>query len=686
MKKVGILVLALMLTACVGRAPSRPVPGAGRSAMVGTAHAAIPTDGDTYTRVLRYFEQGRPLPKPAFTLARSGVDGPVDYSRFGTFTGVGTNDYAYTVSDEEGLKKAVGEATYPDWDDAMNDPLYQKLQSEGKLGENHWKAFGSPDPALAFFNWTDAAEDPGVKSFFIGMILERAGLILPAIKSYYSVLVHFPRTACWSKDGQWCWYVAPAALGNIERLCRDYPQMGLDYESGKVEIDNGTDTDLDNDIIRVDPGRLVPRTLAERAAQRPDLSALRIVETRGRGRVQLVKFENGHWQLRRDGQPFFIRGITYAPTEIGMGPKKRPDFGRAWMATDRNKNGRCDAAWEAWLDVDGDGRQDEDEKAVGDFQLLSDMGINALRLFSGTVPGTTRYDTASLDKALLREMHAKYGIMVVMGDFLGAYTHASGASWEKGTDYTDAKQRRSMKECVRQMVLDLKDEPYILMWVLGNENNMKGDYTGVNATRTNAAAHPEAYAKFLDEVATMIHEIDPDHPVAVGNVEINLADDYAKHAPAIDIFGINAYRGGGGFGDLWKHVKRVFDRPVLITEFGCDAYAEGKGVDEEAQRAYHENAVRDIVFNQAGGRYAGNAIGFLIFEYLDEWWKDTHSGDAEDSHNKASQFDMAFPDGRSHEEWLGVLGQGEGRNSPFERQPRSVYRWYGSIFGPPAPR
>jgi hypothetical protein len=37
---------------------------------------------------------------------------------------------------------------------------------------------------------------------------------------------------------------------------------------------------------------------------------------------------------------------------------------------------------------------------------------------------------------------------------------------------------------------------------------------------------------------------------------------------------------------------------------------------------------------------------------------------------------MAFPDGKSQEEWLGIVGQGNGEASPFLRVPKKAYYAY----------
>ena len=632
---------------------------------------------DPYTRLMLEFMKGGALPPPAFRLADPGSAGPVDYTQYGTFQNVGTDDYFYEITDLEGLKKAVGEGVFPNEDGVLDDPAYLRLGQAGALEGHHWAALSLEDPQATFFIWAQAGEEPGVKAFYTASTLEKAGLILPAIKAYHAVVVHFPRSACWAADQSFVWYVAPAALGNIRRLCNAYPALGLWLEDASWDIQNSHDTDLGNDVIQVNPGRLVQLDSKERLKSLPDLAKLGIVERRGRGEVQAVKYANGHWQLLADGRPFVVRGVSYGPTEIGHGPNTTENFGSRWQFTDRNGNGRADAAYDAWVDANANGVQDADEPAVGDFQLLKDMGCNAIRFFVPTTPANT-YDPSSVNKPLLRDLHDRFGVHLIAGDFLGAYTVGSGATWAQGTDYTDPEQRARMKEVVRQKVLDLRGEKFILMWLLGNENNMSGDHTGVNATRTNAGSQPQAWAEFVNEVAEMIHELDPDHPVAIGNLGTGLAEHYNQYAPAVDVFGMTAYMGLGGFGNTWNEARAKFDRPVLIIEYGCDAYADGQGPDEEAQAKYHEGCLRDIVLNQAGGEQAGNSIGGIAFEYLDEWWK---ANDDPRTQATQAQGNAPFPDGKGHEEWFGIVSQGSGRNSPFERRLREAYGFYKNVWG-----
>ncbi len=80
----------------------------------------------------------------------------------------------------------------------------------------------------------------------------------------------------------------------------------------------------------------------------------------------------------------------------------------------------------------------------------------------------------------------------------------------------------------------------------------------------------------------------------------------------------------------------------------------------------------DIQDNLAFSGGQGNALGAVIFEWLDEWWKAYEPA----IHDTKGLWAGPFPDGYMHEEWLGVAGQGDGKESPFLRQLRKAYYIY----------
>jgi len=592
---------------------------------------------------------------PAFKLADPGTEPVVDYSKFGTFSGVGTYEYRYTIVSPEGLAKASGEGIDPNTS-IKRDPALARLEAEGRLKGDIWAHVNSGDPHADFFVWATAPKiDPGLRLFFTGKALEEGGHYIHALKAYRAAMILHPNTFVWNRKKTWTWLIGPAAWSSIINLTRLHPELGMKLDGAFMQVQTNIGGDPTKNKVAVTPGKFVAHSIEERNKSRRDVALLPVMERRG-AKVSCVKYDNGQWGLQVEGKPFFVRGMTYTPTKVGR------DFNWNWMTADENKNGKNDVAYESWVDSNRNGVQDPDEPVVGDFKLLKEMGCNAIRVL----------DNLPLDRDLLREMHQNYGIHVMLMNPIGAYTINSGASWDQGTDYRDPEQCKNMLDALQVSVEKYKDEPWLLCYILGNENNMAATYSGVNATRTNASVHPEAYAKFLNDAAKLVHKLDPNHPVGVGNMGLGLVDVYAKFAPELDFIGVNAYPAMGGFGSLWLEARVLFDRPVVITEFGCDAYWTGKGPDETTQANYIRHCWEDIVFNAAGEPGVGNSIGGVVFEWADEWWKDT-MGDAVNRQNREPTIEAAFPDGWSQEEFLGITGQGDGSLSPFLRDLRVAY-------------
>jgi beta-glucuronidase len=246
----------------------------------------------------------------------------------------------------------------------------------------------------------------------------------------------------------------------------------------------------------------------------------------------------------------------------------------------------------------------------------------------------------------------------------------SNAPWDPGTDYDDPLHRENMLASVKEMVLEFKDEPYVLFWILGNEN--------VYGVACNANKKPESFFKFANEAARLIKSLDPrKRPVAIASGDTLFLDIFAKNCPDIDIFGSNCYRGRYGFLDLWDEVERLTDKPAFITEYGAPSYAKGYTLSEgeEFQALYHWRCWQDIFCN-SGGFGAGNAVGGIVFEWLDEWWKAYEPS----YHDKKGLFTGPFLDGYMHEEWLGLVGQGNGKHSPFLRQLKKSYYAYQELW------
>lgn len=654
---------------------------------------------------------------PLFKLYDPGTEDIVDYEKYGEFQNAGTKDFRYAIKDAEGLARASGEGVDPSTT-VTNNPEFRKARAAGKLEGDWWKHVNTGNPQLDYFVWCNAAEDPGVRLLFVGKALEKGGHLVQALKAYRAAMILYPDSACWSSGAEFQWDVATAAWNNIQNLLRKHPELNMRL----VGADVVSRADPSGLVITVNPGRLerigLDLVALAKAEQAPPPSAVpaeappaetaegvpagadaeeavpmdsdtnaptwgadveaaaaqtnavpaqpadpnAVVNQRGTGTVQLVQYGSGEWKMFVDGKPYFIHGMNYAPIVVGVLP-----WEWNWLWSDENTNGIVDS-FEVWVDANKNNRQDKDEPVTTDYQLMKDVGVNTIKFY------ITDPELPSFNYLLMRKMFRDTGIRAIVGNFLGAYCNGSGANWDLGTDYTNRKQRENMKNSVSNLVMKLRGEPWVLAWVLGNENNMEmsGD---VNATRTNGSKYPDTYARFLNEVARMIHELDPNHPVGVGNLLTGLVEYYGRTGPELDFIGINSYIGEDGFGATWEKVKHTMNRPVVIAEFGCDSYWTQKGPDEDMQSSYLLKNWDDIAYNSAGRPGSGNSIGGFVFEWLDEWWKDSlnYFEDSPGHQTTRAVFPMPFPDGYAQEEWFGIMGQGAGNASPFQRVPKKAY-------------
>ena len=89
--------------------------------------------------------------------------------------------------------------------------------------------------------------------------------------------------------------------------------------------------------------------------------------------------------------------------------------------------------------------------------------------------------------------------------------------------------------------------------------------------------------KLFNEATLAMKAIDNSHPIAICNGDLLFLDIIAKECKDVDVLGINVYR-GISFGDLYERVKNEYGKPVLLTEFGSDAFnAVANEEDQNAQ-------------------------------------------------------------------------------------------------------
>ena len=125
-------------------------------------------------------------------------------------------------------------------------------------------------------------------------------------------------------------------------------------------------------------------------------------------------------------------------------------------------------------------------------------------------------------------------------------------------------------------------------------------------------------------------------------------------------------------------MRKKFGKPVVLTEFGADAF--NAVTKREAQMEQAEillNNWREIYLNAAGMGRQGNCLGGFTFQFSDGWWKygQTWNLDIHDKNaswvNGGYLFDYVKGQNNMNEEWFGICGKGKPDSKGlYELQPR----------------
>jgi len=365
--------------------------------------------------------------------------------------------------------------------------------------------------------------------------------------------------------------------------------------------------------------------------------------------IEIKSTEEGGYLLYVNKKPFLIKGVGYNPTPIGKGY----DYD---LFSDPNK---------PWL-IDG--------------KLMKKARINCVRIYS---PGKDLEKT----REFIRDMYTKYGIYTIMSDWLGLWDYPRA-------NYSDQAFKDMTMSRILKVVEALKDEKGLLLWILGNENNYTfsgkiGFWTSkeieeLEQPRQKQIRKAEIYYTFVNDLAKEIKKIDPIHPVTLGNGEDGFLTVASGICKDIDALSIIIYR-GKQFGNLFNNIRNSFDKPILLSEFGCDSYNAYTDLeDQEIQSEFLLAQWEDLYSNTAfSGIKKGNAIGGVSFEWSDEWWK--HNESYEEGwpiHNKEASwshgayfYDVRAEDNLNmNEEWFGIVSLSEQIvNGVNKRLPKKSY-------------
>lgn len=318
------------------------------------------------------------------------------------------------------------------------------------------------------------------------------------------------------------------------------------------------------------------------------------------------------------------------------------------------------------------------KRALDDeMSLLQNMGVNSIRVYTG------------IPKKWIEYIYDNYGIYTMLNHSFGRYGLTIDGAWVAVTDYANPRTRTILMNEVKEMSETYKNTRGLLLFLLGNENNYGLFWAGAETEDFPDDEAEKAYIgktrgtpmyELMNEASKAIKAINPNNPVAICNGDLLFLDIIAEQCPDVDILGINVYR-GVSFGDLYDRVKAEYGKPVLLTEFGSDAFnARTMQEDQNAQAYYLRGNWKEIYQNAYGLGKAANSLGGYTFQFSDGWWKfgqtlnlDKHDTNASWS-NGGYDFDYVAGQNNMNEEWFGICAKGPtdiGGN--YQLYPRAAY-------------
>ncbi len=304
--------------------------------------------------------------------------------------------------------------------------------------------------------------------------------------------------------------------------------------------------------------------------------------------------------------------------------------------------------------------------------LLQGMGVNVIRHYVGMPPRWVQY------------VYETYGIYTMINHTVGRYGLTLDGVWLPNTDYSDPRVRAQLKGEITALVKEFEGTPGMLMWLLGNENNYGLSWSSFEIEALPEGERNEARARHLyslfGEVIADIKRLDPDRPVCMANGDLQYIDIIAEECVGLDVFGSNVYRGISAR-DFFQVVKDKLGVPTMFTEFGADAFnAVTMTEDQPTQAKFLLGQWREIYEQSAGKGGVGNAVGGLIFQWSDGWWKFRQEERLDIHDTNASWPNAGYPDDYSegdnnmNEEWWGICAKGfSDISGVYDVYPRAAY-------------
>ncbi|MFH1282354.1 MAG: gliding motility-associated C-terminal domain-containing protein [bacterium] len=300
-----------------------------------------------------------------------------------------------------------------------------------------------------------------------------------------------------------------------------------------------------------------------------------------------------------NGQPFKVKGVNTNFTPVGKNPLYYD-----WTVDKRNYE----------IDI----------------ELLKAIGANVVRI----------YNIPSNQEALLK--FYEQGIYMIL-------------TFPVGED--DINNKPDMIYRYLSFVSDWMNHPAVLAWCIGNEVDYWYGYNDAQKAEWFSLLNECAKQSHLFETSAGITP----HPVTTANSGIEEIGVHALKSddvnmPNLDFWSIQTYR-GSGFGNLFDDYKSRSSKPLLISEFGCDAWDGTKGVEDQlTQNQFIASQWNEIAAQVSSDTNPGGiCMGGILFQWRDGWFK--YEPGALDEHNtEQSWMNYYYPDPYMNEEWWGIIG------------------------------
>jgi hypothetical protein len=345
--------------------------------------------------------------------------------------------------------------------------------------------------------------------------------------------------------------------------------------------------------------------------------------------VSLKQSKEGHTMMV-NGKPFMVNGMNWDYFPIGT-----------------------NYSYSLWTEPDAFIKHSLDYE----MSLLRNMGVNAIRVYTG------------IPKKWITYIYETYGIYTMLNHSFGRYGLTIDGAWISNTEYGDPKVMELLMKEVKMLAEEYRETPGLLLYLLGNENNYGLFWEGAETENIPMADRKSTQRarymyKMFNSAALAVKAIDKNHPVALCNGDLLFLDLIVEECKDVDILGINVYR-GISFTDLFDRVKKEYGKPVLLTEFGADAFNAITNQEDQQYQAYvNLGNWKEVYQNAAGMGKAGNSIGGFTFQFSDGWWKfgQTKNLDIHDTHASWSNggYTNDFREGYNNmnEEWFGICAKG----------------------------